>query len=138
MQKALVERYVTRIELPADVIGEDLPSEHFAHPLIHKLPRTAPSAGQVAKAAEILNDGKRVAIFCGVGCRDARNEVLALAESLQSPIVHTLRAKDIFETSEDLHPELGNELLASRWHASGSRYPAAHIWPGLWPSSADL
>jgi thiamine pyrophosphate-dependent acetolactate synthase large subunit-like protein len=101
VQKALVERCVTRIELPADVIGEDLPSEHFTHPLIHELPRTAPSAAQVAKAAEILGDGKRVTIFCGIGCRDARDQVLALAESLRAPIVHTLRAKDIFDTGED-------------------------------------
>ena len=101
VQKALVGRCPVRIELPADVIGEDLPSEHFTHPLIHELPRTAPSAGQVAKAAEILNGGKRVAIFCGIGCRDARDEVLALAANLQAPIVHTLRAKDIFDTSED-------------------------------------
>jgi len=101
VQKALVERCVTRIELPADVIGEDVPSEHFAHPLIHQLPRTAPPADQIAKAAEILNDGKRVTIFCGIGCRDAREEVLTLAEKLQAPIAHTLRAKDVFDTSED-------------------------------------
>ena len=101
VQKALVERCVTRIELPADVIGEDVPSEHFSHPLIHELPRTSPQADQVAEAAEILSGGKRVAIFCGIGCRDARDQVLALAERLQAPIVHTLRAKDIFDTSED-------------------------------------
>ena len=101
VQKALTERCVTRIELPADVIGKDLPSEHFTHPLIHELPRFAPQVAQVAKAAEILNSGKRVAIFCGIGCRDARDEVLSLAKNLQAPIVHTLRAKDIFDTSED-------------------------------------
>jgi thiamine pyrophosphate-dependent acetolactate synthase large subunit-like protein len=100
VQKALVERCVTRIELPADVIGEDLPSEHFTHPLIHEWPRTAPAADRLEKAAEILRGGERVAIFCGIGCRDARDEVLELAERLQAPIVHTLRAKDIFDTSD--------------------------------------
>ena len=101
IQKALTEHFVTMIHLPADVIGEDLPSEHFTHPLIHELPRTAPSAAQVAKAAAILGDGKRVTIFCGIGCRDARDQVLSLAESLRAPIVHTLRAKDIFDTGEN-------------------------------------
>jgi len=101
VQKALVHRVVTRIELPADVIGEDLPSEHFTHPLIHALPRNPAPAEAVAKAAEILNGGKRVTIFCGIGCREARQDVLDLAERLQAPIVHTLRAKDIFDTSED-------------------------------------
>ena len=101
IQKALVERCVTRIELPADVIGADVPSEHFSHPLIHELPRTAPAADQIAKAAEILNAGERVAILCGIGCRDARDQVFALAEQLHAPIAHTLRAKDIFETDTD-------------------------------------
>ncbi len=101
VQKALVERCVTRIELPADVIGEDLPSEHFTHPLIHELPRVVPAEEQLERAAELLNGGRRVAIFCGIGCRDARDSVFALADRLCAPIVHTLRAKDIFDTSTD-------------------------------------
>jgi len=101
VQKALVERCPVRIELPADVIGAEVPSEHFSHPLVHELPRFAPPADQLAKAVEILNAGKRVAIFCGIGCRDAREAVFALAERLRAPIVHTLRAKELFETSDD-------------------------------------
>ena len=92
---------MTRIELPSDVIGEDVPSEHFTHPLVHQLPRTAPPTDLIAKAAEILNGGKRVTIFCGIGCRDARDRVLALADRLQAPIAHTLLAKDIFDTADD-------------------------------------
>jgi thiamine pyrophosphate-dependent acetolactate synthase large subunit-like protein len=100
IQKALTERVVTRIELPADVIGQQLPSEHFTHPLVHELPRFAPPAEQVGKAAELIHAGKRVTLFCGIGCRESREQVLALAEQLQAPIVHTLRAKDIFDTSD--------------------------------------
>jgi pyruvate dehydrogenase (quinone) len=99
VQKALLERVVTRIELPADVIGEEVPSEHFSHPLVHELPRVSPPAASLAKAAELINAGRRVTLFCGIGCREARYAVLALAERLQAPIVHTLRAKDVFDTS---------------------------------------
>jgi thiamine pyrophosphate-dependent acetolactate synthase large subunit-like protein len=100
VQKSLTERVVTRIEIPADVIGEQVPSQHFKHPLIHELPRSAPDAPQLARAAEIIHSGKRVTLFCGIGCRESRDEVLALAERLQAPIVHTLRAKDIFDCSD--------------------------------------
>jgi pyruvate dehydrogenase (quinone) len=100
VQKALIERVVTRIELPADVIGQDVPSEHFSRPLVTETPRYAPPADQLAKAAALINAGKRVTLFCGIGCRDARAAVLALAERLQAPIANTLRAKDIFETSD--------------------------------------
>lgn len=100
VQKSLVERAVTRIELPVDVIGEDVPSQHFRHPLVHALPPCAPGREQLAKAADLLNGGKRVALFCGIGCRDARQEVLSLAGRLEAPIVYTLRAKDVFDYSD--------------------------------------
>jgi len=100
VQKALTEGVVTRIELPADVIGLPVPSEHFTHPLVHERPATPPPAAQIAQAVELINAGKRVTLFAGVGCRAARGAVLALAERLAAPIVHTLRAKDIFDTSD--------------------------------------
>ena len=102
VQKALVHRVVTRIELPADVIGEDVPSEHFTHPLIHELPRTRRSGGgdrEGRRAPERPPSAWRSS--AGIGCREAREQVFELAERLQAPIVHTLRAKDIFDTSED-------------------------------------
>jgi pyruvate dehydrogenase (quinone) len=90
---------VTRIELPADVIDQHLTSEHFAHPLVYAVPRFGPPPAQVAKAAALIDAGKRVTVLCGIGCRDARDAVPALAEQLQAPIVHTLRAKEVFDTS---------------------------------------
>jgi pyruvate dehydrogenase (quinone) len=100
VQKALLERVVTRIELPADVIGQEVPSEHFHHPLVHELPAVIPPAASLARAAQLINAGQRVTLFCGIGCRDARDAVLALADQLQAPIVHTLRAKEVFDTSD--------------------------------------
>lgn len=35
--------------------------------------------------------------FCGIGCRDCKDEVVSLAAKVGAPIVHTLRAKDIFD-----------------------------------------
>ncbi len=48
-----------------------------------------------------INEGKRVTLLCGVGCREAKDEVLALSERLKAPIAHTLRAKDIFDYYDD-------------------------------------
>jgi len=100
VQKALSERCVVRIEIPHDVIGSEIPSQHFKHPLVHSGSVTLPSATELDRAAELLNSGKRVTLFCGVGCRDCPEEVLALSERLQAPIVHTFRAKDIFDYGE--------------------------------------
>lgn len=97
VQMALVEQCVVRIELPSDVIGQPLPSEHFAHPLVHRRPTSLPPNSEIQKAAEMMNQGKRVTLFCGIGCRDAKEDVLDIAQKLKAPIVHTLRAKDLFD-----------------------------------------
>ena len=97
VQKALIERTATRIELPIDITTAEVKSQHFMHPLVTSRPSVLPPEAELAKAADIINEGSRVALFCGVGCREAKAEVLSLAEKLKAPIVHTLRAKDIFD-----------------------------------------
>ena len=97
IQKALVERVVTRIELPADVIAASLPDTHFRHPLVQQVPRPVAPAEQLERAAQVLNAGGKVSLFAGIGCRGAESLVVDLAERLQAPIAHTLRAKQLFD-----------------------------------------
>ena len=101
IQKALAEQEVVRIELPADVLPKQVPSRHFLHPLVHARSPIVPPMSEVRKAAEIINSGKRVTFFCGIGCRDARDQVLALVRKIGAPLAHTLRAKEIFEDDLD-------------------------------------
>ncbi len=100
VQRALLDRVVTRIELPFDVIGAEVPSQHFLHPLIQEQSTVVPPKAALDSAVEILNAGKRITLFCGIGCREAKEEVFALAKKLNAPIAHTLRAKDIFDYAE--------------------------------------
>jgi len=97
VQKALTERQVVRIELPQDVIGAPLEGDHFKHPLVHSGWTIVPDAAEIEKAAKLIEAGARVALFCGIGCRNAKTEVMELAERLGAPLAHTLRAKDIFD-----------------------------------------
>lgn len=100
VQKALTEQVVTRIELPANLVATHIASEHYRRPIVQEQSKAVPSPQLLQQAAEIINTGKRVALFCGVGCRDAHVDVLELAERTGAPVAHTLRAKDIFDTSE--------------------------------------
>ena len=100
VQKALAERAVVRIEVAGDVFPQNIPSEHFTHPLVHSVPAVAPAEDQLQQAAELLNSGKRVTIYCGIGCRGSKDDVLALADKLGAPVANTLRAKDIFDPSD--------------------------------------
>jgi pyruvate dehydrogenase (quinone) len=65
--------------------------------LVPRAPVVKPSEEDMQQLATMLNDASRVTLFCGAGCRGAHQEVLALANKLKSPIVHTLRGKEFIE-----------------------------------------
>lgn len=56
---------------------------------------------QLARAASLLNGGKKTAILAGRGALEARNEVLAVAERLGAPIIKPLLGKGVVP---DDHP----------------------------------
>ncbi|MER5333655.1 thiamine pyrophosphate-dependent enzyme [Micromonospora sp. NPDC002717] len=102
IRHALARRSVAHLTFPNDVqvaaVGED-PYRHVspgvppASSAVVSQPPVAPAQVDLARAAEVLNAGKRVAMLVGVGARHARDEVLAVAEALASPIVKTLPGK---------------------------------------------
>ena len=53
-----------------------------------------PSDQDLQRIADLLTDGKKIAILAGAGARHARAELLAVAEALAAPIVKTLSGKD--------------------------------------------
>jgi pyruvate dehydrogenase (quinone) len=56
-----------------------------------------PDPIQIDALATTLSGASKVTILAGAGCAGARPSILALAERLQAPIVHTLRGKEILE-----------------------------------------
>jgi pyruvate dehydrogenase (quinone) len=95
-QAALAKRGVAVLIVPVDISAAKAPAEppfavHRAAPLLR------PSDGELDRIAEILNAGKKVAIYGGSGCQGAHDEIVALAERLKAPIAHTSRAKDFLE-----------------------------------------
>ncbi|GAA4677956.1 ubiquinone-dependent pyruvate dehydrogenase [Gordonia humi] len=56
-----------------------------------------PSEEALAIAAAQLNECERVTILAGAGVAGAHDELIALADALQAPIVHALRGKEFVE-----------------------------------------
>lgn len=95
-QAALSKRGVAVLIVPADVSSAKAPDEppfavHRADPVV------CPSHVELERIAQLLNDGRKVAIYGGSGCEKAHDEVVALAQALQAPVAHTSRAKDFLE-----------------------------------------
>jgi pyruvate dehydrogenase (quinone) len=97
---ALSERSVSTLIFPADVQEEeyeDAPREHGAvyTSVGWNKPRVIPPDAELDKAAQILNEGERVAMLIGQGARDAEEEVIEAAELLGAGVAKALLGRDV-------------------------------------------
>jgi pyruvate dehydrogenase (quinone) len=97
MQSALGKGGVSVIVLPGDVGGADMPAEGTPRSLVGRRPSIRPSEKDLARLAELINSSKKVALFCGIGCDNAHDEMIALAEKVKAPVAHTYRGKPFVE-----------------------------------------
>jgi pyruvate dehydrogenase (quinone) len=97
MQSALGKGGVGVIVLPGDVGGADMPAEGTPRSLVGRRPSIRPSEKDLARLAELINSSKKVALFCGIGCDNAHDEMIALAEKVKAPVAHTYRGKPFVE-----------------------------------------
>jgi pyruvate dehydrogenase (quinone) len=93
---AVIDRGPTVISLPGDVAASK--ARDGMHTVA--IPAKAvfrPAEADLEKLAGLINDAKTVAIFGGDGCRDARNEVLTLANKAKAPVGYSFRGKQWLE-----------------------------------------
>ncbi|HEX3866979.1 MAG TPA: thiamine pyrophosphate-binding protein, partial [Gemmatimonadaceae bacterium] len=102
IKTALARRTVAHITIPKDIQDWTADDEHrsVANPAKHSgdlyaAPRSLPPDDALRRAAQLINDGTKVAILAGRGCLDARNEILALADRANAPIVKPLLGKAV-------------------------------------------
>jgi pyruvate dehydrogenase (quinone) len=99
IREAVGNRGVSVVVMPGDVA---LQSASSAPPpkVDGLLPRRAvvtPARPDLDKLAALLNGKGRVTVLCGSGCQGAHEQLLALGQRLQSPMVHALRGKEHVE-----------------------------------------
>ena len=99
IQMALTEGGVAHLSIPSDVINQEVPDSDREYDVLVSTPTIMPCPEEMGKAAGILNKGGKIAILAGDGCRGARDELLALAEKLNAPIIRTLRGTDVMEST---------------------------------------
>lgn len=72
---------------PANIPKHSADLYAAAYPLPHR--------GLLQQAADIINQGSKVAILAGAGCLKARSEILQLAERVAGPIIKPLLGKAV-------------------------------------------
>ena len=97
---AAAQRGVAVVILPKDVQDEPWEEPAKAHGFTrsgpgYTKPRIVPTAADLQRAAELLNEGRKVAILIGAGARGAAAEVLDVADILGAGIAKALLGKDV-------------------------------------------
>lgn len=97
---AKAERTVTCIILPNDVQELDMEEPARKHGTVHSglgysAPRVVPNEKDLKRAADILNEGEKVAMLVGAGAFNAADEVLEVADLLGAGIAKALLGKAV-------------------------------------------
>ena len=95
---AISRRGVAHLNFPVDLqeqqSGEPSKRNIAGHSSdVYAAPPVAPNERQLKKAAELLNQGGRIAILTGQGALGASDELEQIAEMLQAPIIKALLGK---------------------------------------------
>jgi pyruvate dehydrogenase (quinone) len=102
LRTAMARRSVTAVIIPADVQELDYSPPEHAFKMVPSslgMPHYAPvpSDEDLARAAEVLNAGEKVAVLIGQGARGARQEVMAVADRLGAGVAKALLGKDALD-----------------------------------------
>ncbi|RSN62542.1 thiamine pyrophosphate-requiring protein [Amycolatopsis sp. WAC 04182] len=101
LRTAIAQRAPTALIIPADLQEETYqpPQHEFKHvpssPPDHPRASVIPPSEEVARAAEVLNAGEKVAILLGQGARNAVTELREVAELTGAGVAKALLGKDV-------------------------------------------
>ncbi len=99
IREAVTKRGVSVVVIPGDIalqaaIDAPMPDRDA---LVPTAPIIKPAAKDLKRLATLLNGAQRVTLLCGSGCAGAHDELLALGERLEAPMVHSMRGKEHVE-----------------------------------------
>jgi pyruvate dehydrogenase (quinone)/pyruvate oxidase len=102
IRTAYARRGVAHVTVPNDIQVADADADPWQHVAPASLPKTAPvylappglpAAQDLQRLADFLNEGTKIGILAGAGALHASEELIAVAEALDAPIVKTLPGK---------------------------------------------
>jgi pyruvate dehydrogenase (quinone) len=99
IRAAVGQRGVAVVVIPGDLQVRPAPPRAISARagLLPPTPVVVPAASDLDALARLLNDAGRVTLFCGRGCAGAHAQLIQLAETLKSPMVHALGGKEYVE-----------------------------------------
>jgi pyruvate dehydrogenase (quinone) len=97
MRTSIAQSTVAVLVIPGEIFLDEAAHDAPVLPIATPDPILRPSDEELRKAAAIINEGKKVTILAGAGCKGAHDQLVAFASFLKAPIVHALRGKEYIE-----------------------------------------
>ena len=121
IQTAINEKGVSVLGLPGDVASADFEEVLTGYKSFNAKTVFKPSNEDMSSLIELLNSEKKIALFCGHGCKNAVKKVEELAGKIKAPIIYSFRGKIFFDRENSPYAVGMNGLLGNK-----SGYEACH------------
>lgn len=94
IQSSMAGNGVSVLVIPGDVTMQEADDDSFVESKISTgRPVVFPDPAEAAALTQAINEANSVTLFVGAGVKDAREQVLKLAEKIKAPIGHALGGK---------------------------------------------
>ncbi|TSD63379.1 ubiquinone-dependent pyruvate dehydrogenase [Inquilinus sp. KBS0705] len=93
IQAALHRKGVAVIGLPGDLTSMDSEEVLTSTQNYKPEPVIRPSDYDLNQLAALIDQHKKITLFCGIGAADAHDEVVALSQKLNAPVAYSFRSK---------------------------------------------
>ncbi|MBD1260952.1 ubiquinone-dependent pyruvate dehydrogenase [Maribacter polysiphoniae] len=139
IQNAVHRKGVAVFGLPGDVSA--MPAEESATSMYNYHSETIlrPSDNEMQKFADLVNKYPKVSIYCGIGAREAHDDIVKLAALLKAPIGYSFRGKMGMQHNNPYEVGMTGLLgVPSAFHAMhesdvvillGTDFPYEHFMP---------
>jgi pyruvate dehydrogenase (quinone) len=139
LQHAKSQNGVSVLGLPGDLAAMEAVESVSARTSFNTKSVMLPQPADLQELAELINSSTKVTLFCGIGCRHAHDEVVALAEKIKAPVGYSFRGKMYVQHHNPYEVGMTGLLgLPSAYHAMqecellillGTDFPYANFIP---------
>ncbi|MEZ7500777.1 thiamine pyrophosphate-dependent enzyme [Flavobacterium sp. Arc3] len=139
IQNAIHKKGVAVFGLPGDVSA--MPAIESATSMYNYHSETVfrPSDNEIQKLADLVNKHPKISIYCGIGAREAHDDIIKLAALLKAPIGYSFRGKMGMQHNNPYEVGMTGLLgVPSAYHAMhesdvvlllGTDFPYEHFMP---------
>lgn len=120
IQNAIFKKDVAVIGLPGDIAEMDAVEDNYTNNFFFNKPIIIPNKNELQQAAQLINEAKKITLFCGIGVSEANTEVVELSKHLNAPVGYSFKGK------MSIQPNNPNEVGMTGLLGQPSAYHAMH------------